>query len=95
MVVSCDLCCRESNNFFEIRIARKRYVFDSFQCAIQLLAPVCAHCGKRIVGHGVEVHALTFCCTSCGAQSKSDAITKPDATGSQPSTKRAPQSFQQ
>ena len=30
------------------------YTFDSFECAIQKLAPTCAHCGCRILGHGIE-----------------------------------------
>jgi len=29
-------------------------VFDSFECAIHRLAPACAHCGCKVVGHGVE-----------------------------------------
>ena len=28
--------------------------FDSFECAIHAMAPTCAHCSCRIVGHGVE-----------------------------------------
>ena len=29
-------------------------VFDSFECAIAALAPVCPHCGRRVIGHGVQ-----------------------------------------
>jgi len=29
------------------------HTFDSFECAIHVLAPTCAHCGTRIVGHGL------------------------------------------
>jgi hypothetical protein len=29
-------------------------IFDSFECAIHMLAPVCPHCGCRVIGHGVE-----------------------------------------
>ena len=28
--------------------------FHSFECAIHALAPNCAYCGYRILGHGVE-----------------------------------------
>ncbi|HKB23086.1 MAG TPA: hypothetical protein VKC99_09940 [Methyloceanibacter sp.] len=28
--------------------------FDSFECAIQALAPACPNCGNRIIGHGVQ-----------------------------------------
>jgi hypothetical protein len=29
------------------------YTFDCFECAIQALAPTCAHCQSRVIGHGV------------------------------------------
>ena len=45
--------------------AGKRHVFDSFECAIQALAPRCAHCGCRIIGHGTEASGKTFCCAHC------------------------------
>ncbi|WP_245801129.1 hypothetical protein [Pollutimonas bauzanensis] len=41
------------------------YTFDSFECAIQTLAPVCAHCGVRIIGHGLEENGRMFCCNHC------------------------------
>ena len=41
------------------------YVFDSFECAIHALAPVCGHCGCRVVGHGVEGDGSVFCCAHC------------------------------
>lgn len=30
------------------------HTFDSFECAIHKLAPVCEHCDCKIVGHGIE-----------------------------------------
>jgi hypothetical protein len=38
------------------------YKTYSFECAIQLLAPVCAHCRVRIIGHGLEKNGVMFCC---------------------------------
>jgi hypothetical protein len=29
------------------------------------LAPTCAHCGIRIVGHGLEKEGTFFCCEHC------------------------------
>jgi hypothetical protein len=43
----------------------RRYVFDSFECAIDKLAPRCQVCGVRILGHGVEQEGSIFCCASC------------------------------
>jgi hypothetical protein len=39
--------------------------FDSFECAIDAMAPTCAHCGCRILGHGVEAHNSIYCCAHC------------------------------
>jgi hypothetical protein len=30
-----------------------------------MLAPVCPHCGCRIIGHGVEHNGTIFCCAHC------------------------------
>ncbi|KAI5912062.1 hypothetical protein PA01_19605 (plasmid) [Azoarcus sp. PA01] len=38
---------------------------DSFECAIHACAPACAHCGCKIVGHGVEGGGKYFCCVNC------------------------------
>jgi len=43
----------------------KTYTFDSFECAIHMLAPACAHCGVRIVGHGLEKDGRMFCRDNC------------------------------
>jgi hypothetical protein len=39
--------------------------FDSFECALQAMAPTCAHCGCRVIGHGVEGIGRLFCCGHC------------------------------
>jgi hypothetical protein len=36
---------------FELIAAGARHVFDSFECAIQAMAPVCEHCHCRVIGH--------------------------------------------
>jgi hypothetical protein len=42
--------------------------FDSFECAIHALAPVCAHCGVKVVGHGIETDEAVFCCAHCARE---------------------------
>ena len=32
------------------------------------LAPICSHCGCRIVGHGAEAHNAFYCCAHCAKQ---------------------------
>jgi hypothetical protein len=61
----CAVCGNVYDKAFELRHAGHRYVFDSFECAIHLLAPVCGHCGCRIVGHGLEAEGAMYCCRHC------------------------------
>lgn len=61
----CEVCGNDYDKSFEVITAGNRHVFDSFECAIHRLAPVCDHCGCKIVGHGIEVGPQFFCCASC------------------------------
>ncbi|GAA1820145.1 hypothetical protein GCM10009835_45660 [Planosporangium flavigriseum] len=57
---------------FEVHAAGDVHVFDSFECAIHRLAPICEHCEVKIVGHGVEVDGRFFCCAHCARASGMD-----------------------
>jgi hypothetical protein len=48
------------------------HTFDSFECAIQRLAPRCEHCDCRVIGHGVEVEGRFFCCAHCARSASTD-----------------------
>ncbi|RPJ59438.1 MAG: hypothetical protein EHM23_14125 [Acidobacteria bacterium] len=61
----CEVCGNEYDKSFEVRAAGKSHVFDSFECAIHALAPICDHCGCKIVGHGIEADGHFFCCAHC------------------------------
>ncbi len=61
----CEVCGNEYDKSFEVTLGGKKHIFDSFECAIHALAPVCAHCGCRVMGHGVEVGSVIYCCASC------------------------------
>ena len=61
----CEVCDNEYDKVFEVVMAGRSHVFDSFECAIHALAPVCAHCGCKIVGHGVEADSAFYCCAHC------------------------------
>ena len=64
-VATCEKCGNEYDKCFEVVIQGQRHVFDSFECAIQAVAPTCGHCLCRIIGHGVEVGEHIFCCAHC------------------------------
>lgn len=64
----CETCGNDYDKAFEVTMAGGRHTFDSFECAIQKLAPSCAHCGTRVIGHGVEAGEAIFCCAHCAAE---------------------------
>ncbi len=61
----CEVCGNQYKKSFEIKMDGKIHSFDSFECAIHLLAPKCQHCDCKIIGHGVEVDEVFFCCAHC------------------------------
>ena len=62
---TCEVCGNKYEMAFEVVAAGARRVFDSFECAIHKMAPVCEHCGCRIIGHGVEAEGHFYCCVNC------------------------------
>ena len=67
-MAKCDTCGNDYDKSFEVRSAGATHVFDSFECAIHRMAPVCEHCGCRVIGHGVEVDGSVFCCAHCARE---------------------------
>ena len=67
-MAKCEVCGNDYRMAFEVIAAGNRHVFDSFECAIQKLAPICDHCGCRIIGHGIEATDTFFCCAHCARQ---------------------------
>src|SRR5438067_1197484 len=62
---TCDVCGNDYDKAFRITQAGRTMTFDSFECAIHAMAPACAHCGCKIVGHGVEAGGRMYCCAHC------------------------------
>jgi hypothetical protein len=68
-IATCEVCGNDYDKAFALRTADgTSHTFDSFECAIHAVAPTCAHCGCRIVGHGVEAGGSMFCCAHCAAE---------------------------
>lgn len=59
-MTTCEVCGNEYDKAFIVEAAGARHVFDSFECAIQAMAPICEHCRCKVVGHGVEVGGRFF-----------------------------------
>jgi hypothetical protein len=67
----CEVCGNDYRMSFEVRVVSGDvHVFDSFECAVQRLAPICEHCQCRIIGHGVEVEGRFYCCAHCARTSE-------------------------
>jgi hypothetical protein len=70
----CETCGNDYRRTFEVVTANGTHTFDSFECAIQRLAPLCARCGVRVVGHGVETGQAIYCCAHCARESGATGI---------------------
>ncbi|MBW3636007.1 MAG: hypothetical protein KY445_06010 [Armatimonadetes bacterium] len=68
-MAKCETCGNDYARAFEIVMDGKSHVFDSFECAIHALAPPCAHCGCKIIGHGSEAGGILYCGAHCARQS--------------------------
>ncbi len=64
-MAKCEVCDNEYDKSFEVSRGGEHHTFDSFECAIHSMAPSCAHCGCKVVGHGVEASGKIFCCANC------------------------------
>lgn len=64
-MAQCSVCGNDYPHSFEVTMGGQQHTFDSFECAIAKLAPTCAHCGCRIIGHGVEHQVKFYCCEHC------------------------------
>ncbi|HEX2240995.1 MAG TPA: hypothetical protein VHJ82_07650 [Actinomycetota bacterium] len=72
----CETCGNEYDKAFQITLAGESspHTFDSFECAIHAVAPTCAHCGCKIVGHGVEAGGTIYCCAHCASESGESGV---------------------
>lgn len=70
---ACETCGNEYDKAFQVTMSGETHTFDSFECAVQMLAPTCAHCACRILGHGVEVDETIYCCAHCARHDDGDA----------------------
>ncbi len=68
-MAKCDVCGNEYDKAFTVIKEGESRTFDCFECAIHAMAPRCAHCGCKIIGHGMEVGDGEFyCCAHCASQ---------------------------
>jgi hypothetical protein len=74
-MATCDVCGNDYDKAMTIDApGRGSGTFDSFECAIHALAPQCAHCGCRVIGHGVEAGDRMFCCANCAREAGAEGV---------------------
>ncbi|MDJ0344837.1 hypothetical protein QMK19_20000 [Streptomyces sp. H10-C2] len=78
----CEVCGNDYIMSFEVHAQGAVHVFDSFECAIHRMAPICEHCRVRIVGHGVEADGRWYCGAHCAKADGAHGIV--DRVGSLP-----------
>jgi len=84
-MATCDVCGNDYWMTFEVTTTSGDvYTFDSIECAAQKIAPVCEHCGCRILGHGVEVSGRFYCCAHCARHAGGEGEKIRDTVGAHP-----------
>lgn len=67
-MAKCDVCGNDYYKSFQVTQHDRTMTFDSFECAIHAMAPACAHCHCKVIGHGVEARGTIYCCANCARQ---------------------------
>jgi hypothetical protein len=70
----CEVCGNDYHMTFQVVAAGHSHTFDSFECAIHKLAPICDHCGCKIIGHGIEANGTFYCCAHCARKEGVTAV---------------------
>ena len=84
MANKCDVCGTDHDRAFQVTMRGETYTFDSFECAIHMLADECACCGCRVLGHGIEADGMLYCCTHCALENRlSEMIENREPAGAQ------------
>lgn len=86
-MATCKVCGNHYAHSFDIVRNGQSNTYDCFECAIHDLAPACAHCQCRVIGHGVAADDVVYCCAHCArAHGVSDVA---DNTGKPPAPRHA------
>jgi hypothetical protein len=84
LMTRCEVCGNDYSMPIHVEAQGVRHTFDSFDCAIHRMAPVCEHCRVRITGKGVEADGRFFCGAHCAKAEGVHGII--DRIGSVPAT---------
>lgn len=71
----CEVCGNDYEMAFEVIAAGERHVFDSFDCAVHRMAPICENCGVKFSGHGNQVDGRFYCSAHCARMAEGVDLT--------------------
>jgi hypothetical protein len=66
--MECKVCGNDYDKPLMIQYQGSEHAFDCFECAIHELAPRCARCNTRVIGHGAEADGEIYCCAHCASK---------------------------
>jgi len=64
-VAACEVCGHDYDALLIVTPDGVSHAFDSFECAIEALAPRCPTCGSRVLGKGVVGGGHVYCSRHC------------------------------
>ena len=71
----CGTCGNDDDRAFAVTLHDgSSHTFDSAECAAQVIAPTCAQCGVRVLGHGLEAGDRVLCCDHCAGKAGVDGL---------------------
>jgi hypothetical protein len=73
-MAQCEVCHNDYEMSFEVHAAGAVHTFDSFECAIHAMAPICETCGVKIAGHGAQADGRFFCGANCARKAGESMI---------------------
>jgi len=71
---ACEVCGNLYDKSFSVKLGEQTFTFDCFECAIHRLAPQCAHCHCRVIGHGTESDGIFYCCAHCARRAGAASV---------------------
>ena len=67
-MATCQVCGNDYMHSFEVVRNGQSATYDCFECAIHDMAPSCAHCQCRVIGHGIAAGEMVYCCAHCARE---------------------------
>ena len=74
-MAQCEVCGNDYDKAISVMVSGgDSHTFDSFECAIHALAPICEYCNVKVIGHGVETDDSFYCCAHCARMAGAEGV---------------------